>query len=271
MNKILRSILLVFFSLVFLGSAVMLTKELVDRRISAGYLNEMQGDYTPASPADVLSRSEVEQPDTESSSALTEGTAGASTEVSVAADTSNPSIQALVADYPDAVGWLTCEGADVSHPFAIGEDNATYIRSTLDGSYVRSGTLFMDYRNDRSMEDSLSVIFGHNMNNGTMFSSLKRYLDSSYIVNHPDVYISLPDRTIHYTVWASMVANAVYDTLFTSVGTKGNIQDIVDYVSSNADYINRNLEVDGNDKLLVLSTCNPSYFYARTVLICVAD
>lgn len=264
MNKVLRTVLLVLFSAVFLVSGGMLIKELHDRRVSASYLNSFQASYAPTIP-----------PAAPAAPAEPEGDArepGGSGDADAApADTSNPEIVRLTADYPDAVGWLTVDGAGVSHPFALGETNQTYLRSALDGSYVRSGTLFIDYRNSRDMRDSLTVLYGHNMNNGTMFSNLSKYLDSEYIQFYPDVYVSLPDRTDHYTVWAAMVADAVYDKLFTSAGVNGDIQYIADYVSENAEYINRNLTVTGDDRLLVLSTCNPSFFFARTAVICVYD
>ena len=267
MNKVLRTVLLIIFSAVFVVSAVMVIRELNDRRVSSSYLHSFQASYAPEIPTGSPAKPAEPKADGQ---AAPEGDGGAAEEAGPV-DTSNPEIIRLTEDYPDAVGWLTVKGAGVSHPFALGETNRTYIRSALDGSYVRSGTLFIDYRNSRDMLDSLTVLYGHNMNNGTMFSNLSKYLDNEFILFYPDVYVSLPDRTDHYTIWAAMVADAVYDKLFTSAGVTGDIQYIADYVSENADYINRALTVTGDDRLLVLSTCNPSYFFARTVVICVYD
>lgn len=266
MNKVLRTVLLIIFCAAFLVSGTMVIKELHDRRVSASYLHSFQEAYTPTIPGSSPRKADESQKDPQ------KDTDKFPEEEDVSpVDTSNEEIIRLTADYSDAVGWLTVEGAGVSHPFALGETNRTYIRSALDGSYVRSGTLFIDYRNSRDMKDGLTVLYGHNMNNGTMFSNLNKYLDNEYIRFYPDVYVSLPDRTDHYTVWAAMIADAVYDKLFNSAGVTGDIQYIADYISENADYINNDLTVTGNDRLLVLSTCNPSYFFARTVVICVYD
>ena len=267
MNKVLRTILLIVFAAGFLVSGAMVIKELHDRRVSASYLHSFQEAYAPTIPTG----SPVAPSDSKADPQNEPDGSGGDPGDTVPVDTSNPEIIRLTEDYPDAVGWLTVEGAGVSHPFALGETNRTYIRSALDGSYVRSGTLFIDYRNSRDMRDRLTVLYGHNMNNGTMFSNLSRYLNNEHILFYPDVYVSLPDRTEHYTVWAAMVADAVYDKLFNNAGVTGDIQYIVDYVSGNAEYINPTLTVTGEDRLLVLSTCNPSYFFARTVVICVAD
>ena len=267
MKKTIRTILLAVFTAAFLFSGVMVVKELHDRRVSASYLHGMQDVYAPAIRTDVPA---VLPGKTTDAGSGADGDAAESAEAAPA-DTSNPEIARLTEDYPDAVGWLTAEGAGVSHPFALGETNRTYLRTALDGSYVRSGTLFLDCRCSRDMRDSLTVLYGHNLNNGTMFSELARYLDSAYIRSWPDIWVSLPDRTEHYTVWAAMVADAASDRLFENAGAQGDIGDIVDYVRTNAGYIGPDLTVTGGDRLLVLSTCNPSFFTARTVVICVAD
>lgn len=264
MSKALRTILLVIFSLIFLVSAVMLTRELLARRESAQYLKAVQSSYEPE-----LRRPEA--PAVPVTSEVNEGVEDAEAPEAPLPDLSNPEIRELVEQYPDAVGWLTVEGAGVSHPFAVGEDNATYIRAQLDGSYVRSGTLFMDYRNSREMTDRLTVIYGHNMNNGTMFSNLADYLKQKHLEAYPDVYVSLPDTTLHYQIWAVMVGDAVSDPVFTSVGNPDSMQQLLTDIAAKAECLNPNPKVNRDSQLLVLSTCNPSYFYARTLLICVLD
>ncbi|MCQ2452030.1 MAG: class B sortase [Oscillospiraceae bacterium] len=264
MKKKIRMLLLIFFFLVFTASAGLLTRELVTRRLSANYLSALQTDYQPLiRKPEVLLASVVD--------AIRPEQEGNSMREPELTDLSNPEIRELVEQYPDAVGWLTLEGADISHPFAIGEDNGTYIRSALDGSYVRSGTLFLDFRNKRDMTDHLTVLFGHNMNDGTMFSNLNRYLEADYLADRGDVYVSLPDTTLHYRVWAAMIADAVSDPVFTQVGEPADMDGLLSYISSHAVALNSSVSVDSESRLLVLSTCNPSYFYARTVLICVED
>ena len=253
MKKCILRILILVFTAVFLVSGCMIVKEILVRRKAVSYLSNISAKYSPVY-SDTFSGSKQESTDVEENT-----------------DTGNPSIQALVDEYPDAVGWLSVLGAEVDHPFVIGEDNAEYIRAGLDGEYLISGTLFMDYRNTRDLDDGLSVIYGHNMKDKTMFAKLSNYGDAQYIAENPDVYVYLPEETRHYTVYAYMIEDAATSVLYENFGRRDNIQDIADYITANADYVNPEVTINGESKILALSTCNPVYFTARAVLICVLD
>jgi len=241
----------------------------------------MQTAYQPpvvsAIPQTAKPDSAAEPAKTES----TDGSAHAAPETGAAAEEEKPaievgrhpneSIQQLVSDYPDAVGWIMAEGAGISHPFALGKSNDSYLHTALDGSYDVGGTLFLDCGANRDMQDSVTVIYGHNMKNDTMFGRLDEYFSGTKMEQYPDVYVFLPDETIHYTVWACMVVDGASDSLYEYNGSQGDISGLIDSISSRADRLNSSLMVDGSSHLLVLSTCNYSYDNARTVLVCVAD
>jgi len=260
-----KSVLFVISSVLFFICAIILIAALLLLRFSAVSLSDLQEKYTPdVIRSNTLSSSSFDLSIPRQSIPIPD------ISVEEAQNTENPEIIELVEQYPDAIGWLTVEGADISHPFAIGTDNATYIRSALDGSYLKSGTVFIDFRNNRDMSDNLTVFYGHNFKDGTMFSNLSKYFDESTMQDYPDVYVSLPDRTIHYQVWATVIAHAVDDVIFTSFDSmSGGIQNVVDFVVENAVTINSDLSVDGSSRMIALSTCNPLYYYARTVVLCI--
>lgn len=252
-NRILK-ILFAVFAVIFVVSSALLIRELVIRRHAADYMDSLQQTYKPSIPGEGSIDVDKDIPGEPENK-----------------DEPNPTVQALVDKYPDAVGWLTVEGAEVSHPFVVGEDNAEYIRADLDGSYIVSGSLFMDYRNSRDMTDGVTVIYGHNMKDHTMFAKLTNYRDNEFLRNNPDVYVSLPEKTVHYTAFACMIVDATESPIYQNFGPDEDISDITDYITRNAEYLNSDVHVDGSSRLLVLSTCNPVYFTARAVLICVAD
>lgn len=257
------NILLVFFALVFAVSSFFLIRELVTRRIASEYVTSLQGEYVPTIPTSPAAGSHQPETDSETGEALPPATLEQ-------VDTSNPTIQKLVSKYPDVVGWLTVAGANVSHPFVHADDNAKYLWTDLDGKYINGGTLFMDCINTVDMSDKITVIYGHNMRNGSMFGQLLNYLDFDYLMENQDVYISFPDYTAHYKAVACFIVDGADNIVFDSIGERGDIQDVVDFIYESTQ-VDSACELNGDSSLLVLSTCHRSYYTARTLLICIPD
>jgi len=265
-KKILSNILLIFFALIFLVSAFFIIKELAERKHVSDYVTSIQNQYVPEIPIISAENSnKIEQPNSSDSPDSSTGN-NQLTHI----NTANPTIQKLITDYPDVVGWLTVNGAEISHPFVLTDDNSSYLWADLDGKYIRGGTLFMDYTNLRDFSDKITVIYGHNMRDGTMFGQLLNYLNFDYLLENQDVYISFPDFTAHYTIAACFVTDGADNAIYNNIGTTDNFQEVVDFIYASAD-VNPDTPLDENSKILVLSTCHRSYETARTLLICVPD
>lgn len=72
----------------------------------------------------------------------------------------------------DIIGYLTVDGHDVEYPILYGETNESYLKTSPSGGYDYNGSIFLDSGNRPTFEDSRSVIYGHNMRDGSMFGSL---------------------------------------------------------------------------------------------------
>ena len=127
---------------------------------------------------EVMQDEYVATKDVESNSEATQGNdeqPPKSTEPPIAID-----FDALLNRNKDVIGWLYCPDTVINYPVVQGKNNDQYLRKDLDGKYLVSGTLFADYRNGELNEDANYIIYGHNMKNGTMFSSLAKYKQQSY-------------------------------------------------------------------------------------------
>ena len=74
---------------------------------------------------------------------------------------------ALLAENKDIVGWIYSENTPINYPVVQGRDNDYYLHRMLDGTNNIAGTIFMDSRNDPNLGDYNTIIYGHNMKNGT--------------------------------------------------------------------------------------------------------
>ena len=81
----------------------------------------------------------------------------------------------------DFVGWIRLDDSTVDYPFVQGTDNEYYLRHLFDGTYNNSGCVFMDVNNNRDFSDKNTILYAHNMKNGTMFAAIEKYKDASVI------------------------------------------------------------------------------------------
>ena len=93
---------------------------------------------------------------------------------------------------PDIVAWIRIEGLGIDYPVVQGEDNEHYLHYTFRDEANVAGSIFLDYRNKADFSDSKIILYGHNMKNGTMFGSLKKYQDESVFWDNQIITIYLP-------------------------------------------------------------------------------
>ena len=74
---------------------------------------------------------------------------------------------------PDCVGWIEIPGTNISYPIVQGRDNDHYLRLNFEGKYSVGGVIFLDHRCDSDFDRTNTIIYGHNMRDGSMFGSLK--------------------------------------------------------------------------------------------------
>lgn len=108
-------------------------------------------------------------------------------------------IQALITENADCIGWLSIDGTSISYPVMYTpSEPQKYLRRNFYGKYSQSGVPFLDGRCD--LQSSNLIIYGHNMKNGTMFSDLKKYLNTDFLNSHRTVRLETADGVLLFTV-----------------------------------------------------------------------
>jgi SrtB family sortase len=108
---------------------------------------------------------------------------------------------------PDITGWLICEDTNINYPIARGADNSRYLNRLYDGSRGKAGTLFLDYENSADFSDPNSIVYGHNLLDGSMFSCLTEYGDQAYYDAHPSMLLLTPGGNYRVEVFAAFAAS----------------------------------------------------------------
>ena len=76
----------------------------------------------------------------------------------------------------DVVAYISFPEAGITYPVVQGKDNSQYLYHNIYGQYSINGSIFLDSDNNDDFSSVSSVIYGHHMNNGSMFGSLERSL-----------------------------------------------------------------------------------------------
>ena len=81
------------------------------------------------------------------------------------------------------VGWIEVPGTSISYPIVQGDDNSWYLYHTISGQSNPSGAIFLDYRNNSDFTDRHSLIYGHNMRDGSMFAGLHTWDGALFFIH----------------------------------------------------------------------------------------
>lgn len=165
----------------------------------------------------------------------------------------------------DVVGWMQIEDCGLDYPIAQGSDNAYYLTHLFDKTYNSSGCIFLDYRCNPDFSDRNSVIFGHHMKNGTMFSGLGLYKKQTFYEEHSTYLLHTLQADLTIEIFAGYVAN-LQDDAWRITFTDDEDFDAWIEKRIKQSVIQCNLTPTDNDRIVTLSTCSYEFDNARFVL-----
>lgn len=171
----------------------------------------------------------------------------------------------LFAQNEDVCGWLYSEGTVINYPVAQGSDNNEYLHHLLDGTYNSSGTLFVDCECGPEFSGTNTVIYGHNMKDGSMFNSLLNYKEQTYYEEHPVIYLNTPKQNYKIEVFSAYICNYDSDTYTRDFYSAEDYAAWVAKMQGQSDF-SSDVEVTANDRVITLSTCTYEYDNARFVV-----
>ena len=154
---------------------------------------------------------------------------------------------------PDIMGWIRIGALDLSYPVAQGEDNDYYLHRTFEGVDNFAGCIFLNCDNTRYLTDQNSIIYGHNMKNGSMFGTLKEFQNQETYDKNPYFWIFTPDFIYQYRIFSSSEVYKIGDPYRTRFTTE-DFQNFIDQSLADSN-IQCNVEVTTDDRIVTLSTC----------------
>lgn len=164
------------------------------------------------------------------------------------------SVSDLLSINSECFGWISIAGTNINYPVMHTPSNPQkYLNKNFYGEYSYSGTPFLDARCSADSTDL--IIYGHHMNNGTMFAVLCNYTSKSYGEEHPRIILETKDGAFAYSVFSVMKVKSDDDWYrFTTVGTEKSYNSRIEYAKEKSIYDTGITPVYGQ-QILTLSTC----------------
>lgn len=159
----------------------------------------------------------------------------------------------------DIYAWISIPDTNIDYPIVQHPtDDTYYLNYNLDGTAGLPGTIYTELANAKDFSDFNTVIYGHNMQNGTMFQNLHNYSDGTFFEEHPYVYIYLEDSTLKYQVYAAYEYTNVHMLYAFDYSTEEGRQEFLSEIAGlrSLTYIyDDTVEVTTDSHVLTLSTC----------------
>jgi len=154
----------------------------------------------------------------------------------------------------DIVAWIRIPDTNISYPVVQGSSNNQYLRKNIYGNYSRGGVPFVDANILQPFECPNTIIYGHNLANGAMFSQLKNYSKNEFAEEHNIVYVYLPTGEIReYKVLAFHIVQATDKNIYDPYVE--NLEEYKGYMMQNNKITNNDTEIQMSDEVITLSTC----------------
>ena len=155
----------------------------------------------------------------------------------------------------DVIAWIKIPGTGISQPVLKGQSNETYLRHNIYGKYTRNGSVFVAQNNENPFEDLNTIIYGHNLGGGKMFSNLKKYKNLNFWKNNKYVYIFFPDGTVKtYEIISFHTEDDADEHIYGTYYTK--FSEFMPYIEEDNIYSGKtSYNFNNVDRVITLSTC----------------
>ena len=160
---------------------------------------------------------------------------------------------------PDIYAWISIPEVNVDYPILQSEsDNGYYLNHTVNGQKSVYGSIYTEDYNSKDFSDFNTLVYGHNMKNGTMFGSLKKYRDAEFFKNNRFITVYMPGRILKYEIFAAYTWDNKHVLLTRNFETGYNRTAYIVEIFAVRDMksqINKEITVTESDKIITLSTC----------------
>lgn len=166
---------------------------------------------------------------------------------------------ALKQENGDVYAWISIPDTQVDYPVLQSTEDNKYLDTNIDGTSGYPGCIYSNVCNSREFDDYITVLYGHNMKSGEMFGSLHNFDEEDFFREFETYTVETEKAQFTYSVYAVVNYNdklipAYYDVKSAS-DRDAFLESLEECRENSITYFSDEIEIAGDDKVLVLSVC----------------
>ena len=161
----------------------------------------------------------------------------------------------------DVYAWLYIPGTEVDYPVAQSieyKEDDYYLDHNIYRQYQFSGTIYSQLKNHLDFHDPVTVLYGHNMLNGTMFATLHRFEDREFFDEYNTAFVLTKDKVLTYLIYSAYVFDDRHILNTYNFDEEGVFQEYLDSTlepHSYSENVREGVTLNTSNRILTLSTC----------------
>ena len=162
---------------------------------------------------------------------------------------------------PDIYAWLEIDGTDISYPMLQSDtDDAYYLDHNSDKQYSANGSIFSEHAyNGKTMEDPVTILYGHHMKSGAMFGNLQTlFSNSAFFSEHRKFTIYTPEATLEYGIFAAIPFTGEHLLYYNDFSNEDVFKSFFEKVMKTRTLgalLDEEYAPEAGDRVVILSTC----------------
>lgn len=168
----------------------------------------------------------------------------------------NVDFESLLKTNNETVGWINVNNTNINYPFVQGINNTYYLNHSFDKSYNSAGWVFMDYRNNKEMNNKNTILYAHGRIDKTMFGSLYKTQYPAWYQNRSNhiIRISTPSVNMSYQIFSVYKIEEESYYIQTDFTSDSEYLEFLNTIKERSKY-DFNVVLNESDKIITLSTC----------------
>lgn len=162
---------------------------------------------------------------------------------------------------PDIYAWIYIPNTNVDYPVAQsgeGMDDSFYLTHNVYKNYQFSGTIYSEKQNAKDFSDPVTILYGHNMLNGSMFASLHNFNNKEFFDNNNTIFVFTKDKLYTYLIYSAYQYDDRHILNSFNMDNPESFREYLDSTLLSRPYycnVRENIELTTDDRILTLSTC----------------